>query len=323
MTSWNVYALIFPSGRKYIGVAKNPTQRFARHYRDSKNGSDLVVHKAIRKYGIENVNLNILFTELTAKQAKRKEIQTIIECGTQVPKGYNMTAGGDGVVSPCLATKQKMSKSQILSYRDPFLREKRSKIQKLRFKKASERNRISRKVKAFYSNPDNRKRLSISLKIKWKSPQYAKKTRLALQNRIISKADREERSKNAKIRCSNPAFKKRQSRLTKLAWKNGKYGRLPQVKKKFKKKFSKKELDLKKEQANRKRSVAVALSWDSKRRADFAHKMRERWKDPKYATKQRRIQRLLAQKRNNPISKKLISDGLKKWWSKRKQKATQ
>ena len=111
MTSWNVYALIFPSGRKYIGVAKNPTQRFARHYRDSKNGSDLVVHKAIRKYGIENVNLNILFTELTAKQAKRKEIQTIIECGTQVPKGYNMTAGGDGVVSPCLATKQKMSKS--------------------------------------------------------------------------------------------------------------------------------------------------------------------------------------------------------------------
>ena len=52
------------NGHMYIGLAKDAKRRFYDHLNASKNPNhkdyNLVIHKAIRKYGIENFDFTIL-----------------------------------------------------------------------------------------------------------------------------------------------------------------------------------------------------------------------------------------------------------------------
>jgi len=98
--SWTVYEHITPSGKRYIGItSKKPEERWlnGRGY-DTENPFG----KAIKKYGWDNIQHNIVSSDLTETEAKWLENYLICYYSTYVGfsdcKGYNCTLGGDGAV---------------------------------------------------------------------------------------------------------------------------------------------------------------------------------------------------------------------------------
>lgn len=84
------------NNKDYIGYSSQTIQkRLEEHLVESKNGSDRHFHRAIRKYGSENIVSEVLDTATTRKEARQKERQYITIYDT-FRNGYNMTSGGDG-----------------------------------------------------------------------------------------------------------------------------------------------------------------------------------------------------------------------------------
>jgi hypothetical protein len=105
--SGHIYALIFASGKGYIGQTRqDPLRRFWGHRctaKNSKRGSR--VYRAWRKYGEPKL---ILLGEFPAQSLDAKEAEFIATFGTLSPLGYNLEKGGnDGFSHP--ETRAKIS----------------------------------------------------------------------------------------------------------------------------------------------------------------------------------------------------------------------
>lgn len=89
-----VYMHTCPKGKVYIGITRNdPLKRWqnGRGYRTNEYFT-----RAIKKYGWENFKHEILFTGLSEKEAKEKEIFLIAEYKSNQRKyGYNISSGGE------------------------------------------------------------------------------------------------------------------------------------------------------------------------------------------------------------------------------------
>lgn len=112
------------NGKKYVGItSKKPEARW-------QNGTGYKTQmfgKAIEKYGWEEFAHEILFTGLTEKEAKEKEIELIKKWNTNSPEcGYNLTVGGDGTVGyfHSDASKRKMSEAHCGLLQSEETREK-------------------------------------------------------------------------------------------------------------------------------------------------------------------------------------------------------
>jgi group I intron endonuclease len=108
------------NGKGYIGATNNPRKRLSGHRFDAAHGSMSPIHKAIRKYGIENFDMTILFEGLDRDVVfNTMEPKLILEHRTDSPDyGYNVAPGGEGVrvrvgYRHSEATKEKMRKAQI------------------------------------------------------------------------------------------------------------------------------------------------------------------------------------------------------------------
>lgn len=102
MKTWIVYVHIFPNGKKYFGItSKKPNQRWENGEGYKREGSNLAVYNAIKKYGWNNIQHIILHEGLTKEEACAKEIEYIAKYKTNAHKyeteyGYNLTDGGEG-----------------------------------------------------------------------------------------------------------------------------------------------------------------------------------------------------------------------------------
>jgi hypothetical protein len=54
------------------------------------------LHKAIRKYGEDGFNIEIITTCKTKEEVNHKEIEMIRQYNSKSPNGYNLTDGGEG-----------------------------------------------------------------------------------------------------------------------------------------------------------------------------------------------------------------------------------
>ena len=96
---FEVYCLTSPSGGSYIGfTSRGADKRWSQHVREANKGSKLPLHRAIRKYGPESFTRSLLERMTTEVGAKRAEQLWIKELGTFGSDGYNLTAGGEGVI---------------------------------------------------------------------------------------------------------------------------------------------------------------------------------------------------------------------------------
>lgn len=94
MKYYYVYIHICLSDAKaYIGWSVNPKIRWRQHCAAKDNRP---FYNAIRKYGKECFESQILFRTTNLEEVKKKEIEFIKQFDTLVPNGYNLTVGGEG-----------------------------------------------------------------------------------------------------------------------------------------------------------------------------------------------------------------------------------
>lgn len=111
-----VYKHTSPNNKVYIGITcKNPPEKRWVNGHGYKKGNPYFWN-AIQKYGWDNFKHDILFANLSRKDACSKEQEMIsLYDSTNPDKGYNMTKGGDGKLGYIMSdeTKQKISESRI------------------------------------------------------------------------------------------------------------------------------------------------------------------------------------------------------------------
>ena len=78
----------------YIGCTVNPELRFQKHKDSALSGGNCKIHRAMKKYGIENFTFEIIDTILLENMYER-EIYWISHYNS-MNEGYNMTSGGEG-----------------------------------------------------------------------------------------------------------------------------------------------------------------------------------------------------------------------------------
>lgn len=105
MKYYYVYIHIcLPDAKAYIGWSANPKNRWGQHCAAKDNRP---FYNAIRKYGKECFESQILFRTTSLKEVKQKEIDFIKQFDTLVPNGYNLTKGGDGATGVKWSEKAK------------------------------------------------------------------------------------------------------------------------------------------------------------------------------------------------------------------------
>lgn len=114
MLSYEVYKITNKvNGKVYIGITnRGAGARFKQHLFEAEHGSSFRFHNALRKYGADGFDINIISFCKNAEELKEREKFFIKEYDSTNPeKGYNMTEGGDGTFGrPCSEeTKQKIS----------------------------------------------------------------------------------------------------------------------------------------------------------------------------------------------------------------------
>lgn len=107
-----IYLATSPSGNQYIGITKRGLEtRVNEHAYDSEKFDEYKFHKAILKYGIQNINFIVIDVADDVFEASEKEIKYIAEFNTY-KKGYNSTKGGRGGGG---VKKQKIKKNSIIN----------------------------------------------------------------------------------------------------------------------------------------------------------------------------------------------------------------
>ena len=89
-----IYKLVFPNGKSYVGQTKNLYKRMYGH-RSKASTNGHLVKRAIKKYGWNSVNVQILSKFVPVHSLGDAEQFFIRACNTLAPAGYNLTEGGD------------------------------------------------------------------------------------------------------------------------------------------------------------------------------------------------------------------------------------
>lgn len=130
----------------YIGYTKYSLQeRWGQHQGKAlKNNKNIKFHNAIRKYGTECWDLEIIDTVNTPEEAKDKEILLIEQHNTYY-KGYNSTKGGDGNNGIIMSKESNAARSKKLA----GVKKSKETIEKFKNRKQTElsKQKISEKHK--------------------------------------------------------------------------------------------------------------------------------------------------------------------------------
>lgn len=130
MNNYKLYCLTnITNDKKYIGITRQDINKKWQNGKGYKKPTR--IGSAINKYGWNNFKKEILFENLSTKEANALEKEYIIKFDT-INNGYNVQSGGlnnnDGIVSK--VTREKLSishKGQHSSPRTEFKKGKRSK----------------------------------------------------------------------------------------------------------------------------------------------------------------------------------------------------
>lgn len=115
------------TGKSYVGMTGRPIlDRFASHVRDSRRGTQTALHRAIRKYGKKSFSVFELSRHESRSEALQAERDHIKLMNTFSDSGYNMTPGGEGVLSMAAESRQKHRESITERHRDPVFKKKHS-----------------------------------------------------------------------------------------------------------------------------------------------------------------------------------------------------
>ena len=111
------------NGKAYVGQSTNIKARWGEHIRSARNESDsCVIHRAIRKYGVESFEFSIL-QECENDQETLDSLESfyIKYLNTMIPSGYNVKAGGShGGVRGTLNSNSKLTEEMVFDIRERY-----------------------------------------------------------------------------------------------------------------------------------------------------------------------------------------------------------
>jgi len=109
------------NGKVYIGqTITGLKRRKNQHLGDARRGSTLVFHRAIRKYGKENFNWEIIDTAANNMSELNIKEKMWVEQFNSFKKGYNSTSGGEGTPGIKISENRKklISEFHLVPYED-------------------------------------------------------------------------------------------------------------------------------------------------------------------------------------------------------------
>lgn len=167
-----LYRLTSPSGKSYIGIAKDYRKRWARHRYRAKCGDNSAIYRAIRKYKWESFSSEILVIG-SFEYVKQLEIHVIQVFNTLYPNGYNMTKGGDGSTGRPTPqhVRDKISASNRGQKRNDLMKQRLSAARKGGTVSAEQRAKISVKMKQVCDDAWRKRRAESQRKL-WADPEY-------------------------------------------------------------------------------------------------------------------------------------------------------
>ncbi len=170
------------NGKIYIGKTKcKLSQRWYIHCNLAKRGSNLYLHRAIRKYGLKSFVLEVLDTIGTEYHLSLAERFWIKKYRCNLPKyGYNMTLGGDGgIATP--ETRRRISIARTGTHASEETKRKLSQIHKGK----------PTWIKGKHHSEETRRKISLG----GRGPRRSKETRLriSLAKRGIPKSEETKR----------------------------------------------------------------------------------------------------------------------------------
>lgn len=188
---WTVYKLENKiNGKCYIGItSQKPERRLKLHYHDVNSGYGKLLHKAMRKHGIDNFRFDVIGCAFSLENANQLEKLAIKIYKSKSPYGYNLTIGGDGTQDPSPETRAAMRAAQLGKKQSIETIEKR-RIQQIGRKrnpdavqKSADARRGVKRSEEFkqqcreraakqFADPEQKRLVSETMKAKWQNPEY-------------------------------------------------------------------------------------------------------------------------------------------------------
>ena len=200
------------NNKRYVGkTVKLLCQRMSGHvWAAKRNRGNMVFHKALNKYGQNGFEWTVLFEGDDEKELGRVERAIISMLRTQLPFGYNTTAGGEGLSGyhHSETTRAKIAAIQKGRKRGPHSPEHAAKIAaaligKKHSAERCEKNRISRTGRK--ASPETRAKHTENLKRRWQSKGQRQKFRATMKGRKLSPEHRQNIGESWKRRKATKA----------------------------------------------------------------------------------------------------------------------
>ena len=165
--SYVLYRHTSPSGKMYIGITSTTPERRWRNGAGYKGCP--AFYNAINKYGWENIEHEVLLTDLDRETAEKREREYISKYNTLVPYGYNLETGGNLEKEISKETREKLRKAHTNPSQET--REKISAAMRGRKFSDETRQKMSESFKGRKLSPQARKNISDAKKGKRYSPE--------------------------------------------------------------------------------------------------------------------------------------------------------
>ena len=169
MKNPGIYIITSPSGKQYVGKDGNLPYRVETHL-SGWNKRCVLIHRAIKKYGKENFNVEIIrYPGISPETLYAVEQWKIRQLNTKAPNGYNLTDGGAGRMAPhSEETKKKISETLTGTKKNPET------VQKMIESRSSDeyRSKMS-ETKMGHKQPyDTRNKISETLKETYRKERH-------------------------------------------------------------------------------------------------------------------------------------------------------
>lgn len=188
------------NGKRYVGCTEGDKDasdimmdRWGGHCADSRRDSKLLFHKAIRKYGENAWDHDVLEVQDVEPAAIDAEIRLIEEYKTFAfdsgTHGYNMTRGGEGTRGHKFTDEQR--KNLIITFNKPEVKARRSQAQKIAQNDPETKKKHAAAITMANARPETTVNRSNAQKITKNTPE-ARAKNIAAQNRPEVNAKRSE-----------------------------------------------------------------------------------------------------------------------------------